>query len=79
MSIIYVLPCPCCGGEDFYIGPLMATKDGIECPCGLQLGVNWPEVWPKGVFVRGDSWEENARRMREHCIRLAIEAWNKRA
>ncbi len=70
--------CPCCAGEDLWVGVMSASSYGVACGCGLTMIKRIPDDWPKGVFKKSLSGEENLKRLHRWAVGEAVEKWNKR-
>ncbi len=73
-------PCPCCGSDDIYVGPLNAETSGVACQqCGLNIGSSVVYQWQHRVGYALKTFAEQddvARRLAENA---AVGLWNKRA
>jgi len=70
-----VLPCPCCGNENLYVGKLMSVTLGVECNraldgCGISLGRVYPRRMPKGL--------KTLEELDRYMLKQAVRAWNRR-
>lgn len=49
---VYVKPCPCCGGDDIYLGFHSAISMGVNCrDCGLNVHRTFPDGWSAKVDI----------------------------
>jgi hypothetical protein len=75
------LPCPCCGSDDLYVGPLLAAAGGVYCrSCGLKLlrvlPDNDPDIQDAKNCKTFNEWEIE---IYEVLCNRAVKAWNKRS
>lgn len=72
-------PCPCCGSADLYAGVDSALSYAVNCrSCGLKMARETPDKWPRGVWKKGLSEDENFLALHSFVLNEAVEAWNKR-
>lgn len=77
---VQVKPCPCCGLDEPDVGVISAQSYGVKCHgCGLSLSMYTPDKWPKGVYKKSLSGEENIMRLHEWVVNQAVIAWNCRS
>lgn len=77
---VELLPCPCCGSSNIEAGVMSAQSYGVQCrSCRLTVERSSPAKWPKGVWKRALSTDENWKRLMTHVLQLAVTAWNLRA
>lgn len=75
--LVAPLPCPTCGGTKLHVGHLTAYTFGVEClDCGLKLGREIPDDWPKDISKY--SAEDKMRVVEVRTTNSAIRAWNNR-
>lgn len=71
--------CPCCGGTDLEAGHASASSAGVQyMGCGLCVKRQMPDDWPEDIFIEGEAYKRNSRRLLVYTIIGAAEAWNRR-
>ena len=69
-----VLPCPCCGNKNLYIGHESSDTFAVVCwahggGCGLRMIVRLPDTMGKAKTLT---------QVEHGCMRKAVRLWNRR-
>lgn len=70
-----VMPCPCCGNDDLYVGHESFDTMAVVCwakggGCGLRMVVDAFSGIKRGI--------KGLRNLEHHALRLAVKRWNRR-
>ena len=79
-------PCPLCGNNDLYVGPMSCNTQGVQCMfknekgqikgCRLKIERPYPVYIPENT--KHMSIEERWQEVEKRTLLKAIKAWNKR-